>query len=340
MPQTMPTLSLESCTQHIKRTALNLGFSLVGIAKAEPLDNEIASYSEWLRRGFHAELGYMERNIDKRHDVRHILPSTRSVIVVGHNYFTPHQHSTSDKLGKISRYAWGDDYHDVIPPKLERLAQAVKDCFPTAETKIYTDTGAILEKQWAVRAGLGWQGKHSNIISREIGSWFFLGIVLTTAELLYDRPIGDYCGTCTACLEACPTQAIAQPYVVDARRCIAYWTIEAKPHHDIPSDIATQLDSWIFGCDTCQDVCPWNRFQKPTTEQRFEPRNGETSLGLDTVRAMTQKEFSDRFRKSPVKRTKLAGLQRNARALETYYQHQGENIQQITTPESLIRTEY
>lgn len=306
---------LHDNTQHIKQFALSCGFSLVGIAEAVPMERETENFSEWLRQGFHAGMGYMERNQEKRYDVCNILPGTRSVIVVAQNYYTSHQHCLGENKGKISRYGWGDDYHDVIPEKLERIAAEIKRLQPKAETKVYTDTGAILEKQWAVRAGIGWQGKHSNIISREIGSWFFIGVILTTAEFCYDSPMQDFCGSCTACLQSCPTQAIVQPYLVDARKCIPYWTIETKPDVDFPREMADNLDGWLFGCDTCQDVCPWNRFQKPTNEDRFQPRFGETTLNLNVVQQMTQEEFSTRFRKSPVKRSKMAGLKRNALAL-------------------------
>jgi epoxyqueuosine reductase len=343
-------------TAQIKDCALRVGFSLVGVAKAEPLETEMERFSDWLARGFHGgsegAMTYMERNMEKRRDVREILPECRSVIVVAQNYYHPdpaestsptanpdaerlaerlaeqQQSETQNETqsGMLSRYARGDDYHDVIPPKLEAVCEEIKRLVPGAATRVYTDTGAILEKQWAVRAGLGWQGKHSNIISREIGSWFFLGVILTTAELLYDTPQADFCGTCTACMQACPTGAIVEPFVVDARRCLPYWTIETKPQHEIPPAIADAArsaknmtngttDAWLFGCDTCQDVCPWNRFQQQSAEERFAPRFGETALELERVLAMTQEEFSTRFRKSPVKRTKLAGLQRNARAL-------------------------
>ncbi|MCU0426082.1 MAG: tRNA epoxyqueuosine(34) reductase QueG [Candidatus Kapabacteria bacterium] len=314
------TPDVEQQTRHVKAFALQCGFSSVGIAEAVPLEQETERFSEWLRMGFHAGLGYMERNADKRYDVRNILPETRSVIVVAQNYYTPHQHNSSGENtqslhGKISRYAWGDDYHDVLPPKLEQIADEIKRLQPQAQTKVYTDTGAILEKQWAVRAGIGWQGKHSNVISRDIGSWFFIGIILTTAEFLYDTPMRDFCGTCDACMQACPTQAIVQPYVVDARRCIPYWTIETKPDTEFPPNIAQNLDSWLFGCDTCQDVCPWNRFQTPTDESRFQPRFEETALDIHALRQMTQEQFSERFRKSPIKRSKMAGLKRNAQTL-------------------------
>jgi epoxyqueuosine reductase len=314
-------LSPADRTRRIKEFALrDAGFSLVGIAKVEPLEEEMRNFSEWLRRGYHAGMGYMERNADKRADPRNILPSAKSMVVVAQNYYAPHAHPKAQEAqkaawGKISRYAWGDDYHEVLPPKLRLIANEIMRLEPNAETKIYTDTGAILEKQWAVRAGIGWQGKHSNVISRSIGSWFFLGVILTSAEFLYDAPIRDYCGTCSACVEACPTQAIVEPYVVDARRCIPYWTIETKPNVPIPEDVAARLDDWLFGCDVCQDVCPWNRFQTPTDEPRFLPRFGETALPLAAVQEMTQEEFSARFRKSPLKRSKIEGLQRNASAL-------------------------
>jgi epoxyqueuosine reductase len=311
-------MTLYEKTRYIKNFAIGTaGFSLVGIAEAVPLPSEMANFSEWLRRGYHAGMGYMERNDDKRMDVRAILPDARSVLVVAHNYFSPKYDATptAEGFGKLSRYATGDDYHDVIPPKLVLIADEIKRLQPLASTKVYTDTGAILEKQWAVRAGIGWQGKHSNVISREIGSWFFLGIVLTSAEFLYDTPMQDFCGNCTACITHCPTDAIVEPRVVDARKCIPYWTIETKSDVEFPPNIAQNLDGWLFGCDTCQDVCPWNRFQTPTDEHRFEPRGGESALNLASVSALTQEEFSERFRKSPVKRSKMAGLKRNAAAL-------------------------
>jgi epoxyqueuosine reductase len=315
-----PDMTPTERTAHIKAFALHTGFSLVGVAEAVPLEQEMTRFSEWLARGYHASLGYMERNQHKRLDVREILPEARSVIVVAQNYFHPDCSETAtsndaNSHGLLSRYARGDDYHDVIPPKLEDIAKELRRIMPDAQTKVYTDTGAMLEKQWAVRAGLGWQGKHSNVISRSIGSWFFLGVILTTAKLVYDQPMPDYCGTCTACVQACPTQAIVEPFVVDAGKCISYWTIETKPDVAFPEVIKENLDGWLFGCDTCQDVCPWNRFQTPSDEGRFAPRFEEIALDLDVVEAMTQEEFSARFRKSPVKRAKMAGLKRNARAL-------------------------
>lgn len=308
-----------NATQAVKRKALSLGFSDCGIAAAVPLDAEMTHYTQWLQQHYHGSLGYMERNLDKRHDVSLILPGAQSVIVVTQNYYTPHTHTTDAGTGKISRYAWGDDYHDVIPPKLEQLSAFIRELYPDAISKYYTDTGPVMEKQWAVRAGVGWQGKHSNIISRHYGSWFFLGILITTAPFVYDSPIQDYCGTCTACIDHCPTKAIVAPGIVDAGACISYWTIEAKAHECIPDNIGSSMEGWIFGCDICQDVCPWNRFSKETTEQSFQPRSVGTSLSIAMIQEMRQEEFSAMFRKSPIKRTKLAGLLRNALTLERKY---------------------
>jgi epoxyqueuosine reductase len=302
-------------TDLVKNYALQLGFSSVGIASADVLTEEMERYTTWLEMGFHGTMSYLERNLDRRNDVREILPEAQSVIVVAQNYYTPHNHSP-DAVGKISRYAWGDDYHEVIPPKLRELAAALEQYYPESRSKIYTDTGHLLEKAWAARAGIGWQGKHSNIISRTHGSWFFIGIIITTAKLTADSPIEDFCGTCTACIDACPTGAIVQPYVVDGSKCLSFWTIETKPEVEFPLEISSKMDGWVFGCDECQNVCPWNRFRVETNETRFAPRNSELTLSLNKIENLTQEEFSERFRKSPVKRTKLGGLKRNARELQ------------------------
>lgn len=305
-------------TDAIKQAALDIGFDAVAIARAEPLDKEIGHYRQWLESGYHGTMSYMERNLEARHDLRNIVEGARSVIVVAKNYFTPCAHDPAS-TGKIARYAWGDDYHVVLPPMLDALCSAVGDHAPGSISRRYTDTGPVLEKQWAVRSGLGWQGKNGNILRRDIGSWFFIGVVITTADLQPDTPMDDFCGTCTACLDACPTKAIVQPAVVDATKCISYWTIETKADVDIPLPIAENLDGWLFGCDVCQDVCPWNRFETPTTEERFQPRRGELSLDPASVLTLQPDSFVERFRHSPLKRPKLGGLQRNARALLTSY---------------------
>jgi epoxyqueuosine reductase len=303
---------VDSLSDKIKSHALELGFHKVGIARAVPLAAEGARLFQWLDAGYHGEMAWMERWREKRVDPSELLPDAKSVIAVALNYFTPHEHI---KDGKISRYAWGDDYHDILKEKLYELAAFIKTELPEASTKVCVDTAPMMDKVWAARAGLGWIGKSSNLITTDHGSWVFLGEIILDAELGYDSDIvTDHCGTCTACIDACPTSAIVEPYVVDSRKCISYATIELRDEQ-LPADIAADLDGWIYGCDICQDVCPWNRFEKPTDEKRFEPRHGETTLDLDAIAEMTQPEFSERFRRSAMKRTKLTGLKRNAAAL-------------------------
>jgi epoxyqueuosine reductase len=301
-------------SERIKELARELGFDAAAIASAEPLEAEIQRYDEWIARGYHGTMAYMERNRESRYDVRTIVPEARSVIVLAKNYFTPHRHVPSQQ-GKIARYAWGDDYHDVLPPLLDELCARIQAIEPDSRNRRYTDTGPVLEKQWAVRAGLGWQGKNGNIIRRDIGSWFFIGVIITTIDLVPDSPMEDYCGTCTACLDLCPTSAIVEPSVVDATRCISYWTIEAKADVEIPLPIAQNLDGWLFGCDVCQDVCPWNRFETPCDEPRFEPRREQVAIDPEEVLTLQPISFAERFRRSPIKRAKLGGLRRTARAL-------------------------
>jgi len=298
--------------ERIKATARKAGFDLVGIAKAESMKDEFEHFAEWLDSGYHATMKYLEHHREKRENIELVLPGAKSVIVVGLSYHTSHVHSEEVHSGKLSRYAWGTDYHEILPQKMQAIVSTLQELHPDSSSKIYVDTGPISEKQWARKAGIGWQGKHSNIISREIGSWFFIGVIITTVPLAHDKPIQDFCGTCTACIDACPTDAIIRPYTVDAGKCLSYWTIEAKPDIQIPQHIADNAKGWIFGCDICQDVCPWNTFAQETTVPDFHPRNNETNLQRDQILNMKQEEFSERFRKSPVKRTKLAGIQRNA----------------------------
>jgi len=306
------TLSAE----RIKARAREIGFHKVGISSAEPLKEEGGRLFEWLEAGYHGEMAWMERWADKRTDPRLLLENARSVIAVAMNYFTPHQHISDESKGKISRYAWGDDYHDVLKEKLFELSNWIEQEIPGAHTKVCVDTAPMMDKVWAARAGIGWIGKSSNLITTDYGSWVFLGEIIIDRELDYDREIvADHCGTCTACIEACPTGAITEPYVVDSRRCISYATIELRDD-ELPSEFDGKLGGWVYGCDICQDVCPWNRFEKPTDEKRFEPRNGETSLDLDGVFEFTTEEYATRFRKSAMKRTKLSGLKRNANAVK------------------------
>jgi len=301
-------------SEAIKGKAFELGFSHVGIARADILEPERTLLNEWLRRGFHANMNYMEQNPDRRSNPMEVLPGAKSVVAVAFNYFTTTTHRRQTGNGNISRYAWGDDYHDLITPKVHQLEQFITTLFPDSESRSYVDTGPVMEKAWAVRAGIGWLGKHATVITRDSGSWIFLGEIITTASLEYDTPLEDFCGSCTACIDACPTDAIVEPYVIDATKCIPYLTIELKDD-SIPGGENLNFDNWLFGCDTCQDVCPWNRFATPATEIEFQPRNHETSLNLNSVLQMSQDDFSKRFRKSPVKRSKHSGLQRNARTL-------------------------
>ncbi len=304
-------------SNEIKKKAVEIGFDKIGIVPAEPLIDEHERLEDWLERGFHGEMAWMEREPEKRSDPRLLFPEAKSVIVVALNYFTDHEHKDDADSGKLSRYAWGDDYHDVVREKLNELLTWIKIQQPSADGKICVDTAPMMDKAWAVRAGLGWLGKHTNLITTEIGSWVFIGSLLLDLELEYDDTIvEDHCGTCTACLDACPTNAIVEPYVVDSRKCISYATIELRDEK-LPTDVAANMEGWLYGCDICQDVCPWNRFETPTGEKKFEPRNGEITLPIDAIAEMMHEEYVTRFRRSAIKRAKLSGLKRNAAALKS-----------------------
>jgi epoxyqueuosine reductase len=303
-------------TRRIKAKAAELGIDKIGIAPADALLPEGERLAEWLGRGYHGEMAWMGREPEKRSDPRLLLPGAKSIIAAAVNYFTPHAHPDSPDAGKISRYAWGDDYHDVVKGKLSALLEWIKSEVPGINGKVCVDTVPMMDKAWAVRAGLGWIGKHSNVITQECGSWVFLGEIVLDVELEYGREIvPDHCGSCTRCIDACPTSAITEPYVVDSRRCISYATIELRDEK-LPPHIEENLNGWLYGCDICQDVCPWNRFEKPTVETAFEPRGGETSLSVQKLAAMEHEEYVERFRRSAMKRTKLSGLKRNALAVE------------------------
>jgi epoxyqueuosine reductase len=302
-------------SQMIKEKARKLGFHKVGIVRAEPLVNERARLEEWLSRGYHGEMAWMARDPSQRTDPRLVFPSALSVVVVALNYFTPHDHEDSPDSGKVSRYAWGDDYHFVMGEKLKSLLAWIKEQCSEAEGKICVDIQPMMDKAWAERAGLGWIGKHTNLITRELGSWVFIGELLLNLELEYDSEREeDYCGTCTLCLEACPTGAIVEPYVVDSNKCISYATIESRAP-TISDEIVQHLEGWLYGCDICQDVCPWNRFEQPTDESRFEPRPGNVSATLSSIIELTPETYAERFRGSAIKRAKLSGLSRNAKTL-------------------------
>jgi epoxyqueuosine reductase len=286
-----------------------IGFDLVGFAKADLLENELKNFEKWLGEHYQAGMDYMQKNLDKRKHVKRILPNAKSVISLGLNYYRPESYSEDKSKGKVSRYAWGKDYHLIIWAMLDELEDELKIVDPKFESISYVDTGPVMDKAWAVRAGIGWLGKHTNIINREIGSWFFIANIISNYDFIYSELITDFCGTCTACIDACPTKAIVQEYVVDANKCISYLTIENK--NEIPEEFKGKFDNWLFGCDICQDVCPWNqKFPVETLINDFHPKNKE--LVLDEVIEMNEAEFKQKFQTSPVKRAKLGGLKRNA----------------------------
>lgn len=302
---------MASLTERIKTEAYRLGFCGVGVARAERLTREAVRLREWLDRGYHGTMRWMENNFEKRTDPAVIMPGAISLVALALNYYTDIQHSRDANAGKISRYAWGDDYHDVLSEKLATLLDRIRTWEPAAVGKIYVDTGPMMEKVWAQRAGIGWEGKHTNVITQDHGSWVFLGELILNLELEYDVPATDHCGSCTLCIEACPTQAIVEPYVLDSNLCISYLTIEHRGA--IAEKLGEHFDRWIYGCDVCQDVCPWNhKFAAVTSLQRFAPRPHTEAPDIAEVSRMTQEEFSAKFKNSPIKRTRLSGLKRNA----------------------------
>ncbi len=256
----------------------------------------------------------MARDPEQRTDPRKLFSEARSVVVVALNYYTSPEHS--DNPGKVSRYAWGDDYHEVIGDKLRELLSWIKEQWPEAAGKVCVDIQPMMDKAWAVRAGLGWMGKHTNLITGEYGSWVFIGELLLNLDLEYPHEeVADQCGSCTLCLDACPTGAIVEPYVVDSRKCISYATIESRAP-EMDKQVAAKLEGWLYGCDICQDVCPWNQITPVTDESRFEPREGNVNAALAEILELTQDAYATRFRHSAMKRAKLSGLKRNAQALQ------------------------
>jgi epoxyqueuosine reductase len=303
----------ELSSREIKQAAISLGFQKAGIVAATSLDEEGVRLNEWLARHFNGQMAYMARDPAQRADPRKLMPSAKSVVAVALNYYRPEEHSGAVR---ISRYAWGDDYHDVLREKLDQLLAWIRERAPEVEGRICVDSSPAMDKVWAARAGLGWIGKHTNLITTEYSSWVFLGELLLSIDLEYDSMIEpDRCGSCTACIDACPTEAIVAPYQLDARKCISYATIELRSE-EIPEPVRSNLEGWIFGCDICQDVCPWNCYSQPSEEVRFEPRDQMTAPLLDDLIDMTPEEFSQRFKGSAIKRAKHAGLRRNALAVK------------------------
>lgn len=299
---------------NVKQKALSLGFHKVGIAAVAVEEEDAAAVhlQAWLALGYHADLDWMTN--PKRRDIRACLPEARSVICVALNYYTPHRHSENRESAKISRYAWGRDYHRVIQQKLKTLSQWLVGQGEGIQTRYYVDTGPVQDKAWAQRAGIGWLAKNGNVISREYGSWLFLGEILTNLVLDSDSPHPQHCGTCTRCLDACPTGAIVEPFIVDANRCIAYHTIENRAEK-LPEAIASQLHGWVAGCDICQDVCPWNqRFAQETDVKEFQPYPENVAPTLIELATISDAEWNRRFPASAVRRIKPEMLRRNARA--------------------------
>ncbi len=302
--------------QKIISKATELGFDLIGFTKYQVLKDDKQNLEKWLTKNYQAGMAYMEKNAEKRNDIKNILKNCRSVISLGMNYYLDEDYDTSEKSGKVSRYAWGRDYHYTIWEKLDQLQNFIKQIDPQFESKSYVDTGPVMDKAWAAKAGIGWQGKHSNIINKELGSWFFIATILTNHDFVeYNIPQQDFCGSCTACIEACPTDAIVEDYVVDSNRCISYLTIENK--NEISDKFVGKFDNWIFGCDICQDVCPWNvKFSKETRIADFRSIKNK-NLEFDEIEALSNREFKERFLDSPIYRAKLKGLKRNTDFLKS-----------------------
>lgn len=301
-------------SDRVKQKALELGFHKVGIAGVEgdAGSQEAQRLQAWLAKGYGADMDWMAN--PKRQDIRQLMPEVRSVICVALNYYTPHRRPEGQEYAKISRYGWGRDYHRVLGKKLKALSIWLQQLGESIQARYCADTGPVQDKVWAQRAGIGWIAKNGNVIAREFGSWVFLGEVLTNLELEPDRPHSEHCGTCTRCVEACPTGAIVQPFVVDASRCIAYHTIENRAEK-LPDGIAPHLQGWVAGCDICQDVCPWNqRFAKETDCAEFQPYPGNVAPKLTELAQLSDEEWDRRFQASALRRIKPQMLRRNARA--------------------------
>ncbi len=308
-----------SLSEDLKREALRLGFDAVGISRVDASESSspttplYARLTEWLRRGYHGTMDWLAREPARRADPSLVLPGCRSVVSLGINYYTADRSDERPGRGRIARYAWGEDYHDVLRERLERLKAFLQARCPETRSKVYVDTGPLMEKAWAQQAGLGWIGKHSNLVSHHHGSWLLLGEILTTLDLDADEPGSDLCGSCSLCIQACPTGAITEPYVVDARRCISYLTIELRHGESIPAELADRMGNRIFGCDDCLDVCPYNHQAVPTTNAAFQPRALTLAPDLAALAPMSEQDFRAAFRTSPLKRPKHAGLLRNVR---------------------------
>lgn len=294
--------------------ALAEGFSYVGFSIAEELTTEAHRLEKWLNKDFHGKMLYMENHFDKRIDPRKLVEGSKSVISLLFNYYNPEKNKNDD-APKISQYAYGEDYHLVIKEKLAVLVERAQEKIGNFNYRIFVDSAPVMDKAWAVKSGLGWMGKNTNLITKNQGSFFFIAEIISDLMILPDGPIKDYCGTCTACIDACPTDAISTPYEVDGSKCISYFTIELKDAV-LPQDYKGKFENWMFGCDICQDVCPWNRFSKPHRENKFNPHPDLLSLSKSDWKDLTEDVYQELFKRSAVKRTKFEGLKRNIEFLD------------------------
>ena len=302
-------------TELIRAEARRLGFEFTGFARAERLDVEARRLEAWLRQGAHGKMAYMENHFELRIDPTKLVPGAKSVICLTFNYHNPDKQQDPE-APKISRYAYGDDYHHVVKHRLKSLLAYIQDEIGEVHGRCFVDSAPVLERDWAARAGIGWNGRHTLTINPRRGSYFFLAEIICDLPLVYDEPIRDHCGTCRRCIDACPTEAISpEGYFLDASKCISYLTIELRD--EIPAAFKGKLDNWMFGCDVCQDVCPWNRFAKPHTEPAFEPHPDLLAMQRRDWLELTEEVFGKVFRKSAVKRTKFAGLKRNIDFLDS-----------------------
>jgi len=306
-------MQLSDRSAFIKEKASVLGFLLCGITKAELMIEEAKNLEKWLSQNYHGDMSYMTNHFDKRVDPTVLVPGCKSVISLAYNYFSPVKQADED-APKLSMYAYGKDYHKVVRKKLNLLFENIKAEFGNVNGRVFVDSAPVLERDWAKRSGIGWIGKNTLLIHPQKGSFFFLAEIILDLDLAYDSPMSDYCGTCTRCIEACPTDAIdAQGYVMDGSKCISYLTIEHK--EDIPSEFQGKMDNWMFGCDICQQVCPWNRFAQPHEETEFIPKEDLLNMKKEDWQNMTQSTFDALFEGSAVKRTKYEGLSRNIKFL-------------------------
>lgn len=302
-------MDIREKTKLVKRKCFDLGFSHVGISKSVFLEKEARRLEEWLSNDFNGKMSYMENHFDKRTDPGKLVDGAKSVISVLFNYHNPTK-QLDDNAPKISQYAYGKDYHFVIKNKLKELQLFLTKKFGEINCRGFVDSAPVMDKVWAEKSGLGWIGKHSNLINKEMGSYFFIAELIVDIDLEQDIPINDYCGTCTKCMDACPTEAIVKPYVVDGSKCISYLTIELKDQI-LPNEFKGKMDSWMFGCDICQDVCPWNRFASAHNEPQFNPHPDLLKLTKKEWNELSEETYQNLFRKSAVKRTKFSGLKRN-----------------------------